>query len=85
MGAQRDGELLTQEEVLHREDLPAPERCECSAVEERHPVQHGAMMADCAAHNLDGVLASYNSRSPRFFLVSLDGGGRPSLCGDGRV
>jgi len=60
-GAQRDGELLPQEQVLHHEGLPAPKGNESSADEERQPVQHGAMIAYGVSHHADGVLAPHRT------------------------
>jgi hypothetical protein len=60
--AQRDGELLPQEHVLHHEGLPAPKGDESSADEERPPVQHGAMIADGVSHRADGVLGPYRTQ-----------------------
>jgi hypothetical protein len=56
-GAQRDGELLPQEQALHHEGLPVPESGEPDTNEERPPVQQGAMIADGVSHRADGVLA----------------------------
>ena len=67
-GAQRDGELLPQEQVLHHEGLPAPEGDESSADEERQPVQHGAMIAYGVSHRPDGVLAPH---SPKVVVVAV--------------
>ena len=49
MSAQRDGELLPQEQVLHQERVPAPEGGAHEADEECHPIQHGVMIAYRAA------------------------------------
>ena len=58
-GAQRDGELLPQEQVLLHQGLPASECGAHDAGEERHPIQHGAMITYGASNDADGVLALY--------------------------
>jgi hypothetical protein len=60
-GAQRDGELLPQEQILHQERVAAPKCRKRDADEERHPIQHGVMIADQRHRYADGVVAPYNS------------------------
>ena len=63
MGAQRDGELLPQEQVLEHERLAATERSAQHAGEERDPFDHGPMMARGADRHPDRVLAPHSSRA----------------------
>src|SRR5262249_6559690 len=58
---QGDGELLPEEQVLEHERPAAAERGAQRADEERHPVEHGSMMARGADRPPDGVLAPYSS------------------------
>jgi hypothetical protein len=56
-GAQRDGELLPQEQILRLERVTVPECRERDADEEGQPSQHGVMIADHRHRYADGVVA----------------------------
>src|SRR5215204_410690 len=61
-GAEGDGELLPQEQVLEHERLAATERGAHSVQEEHYPVRNATMMAHGAGRHRCGVLAPYRTQ-----------------------
>ena len=63
-GAQRDGEVLPQEQILFHERAVASECGEHDADEEGHPIQHGGMIAYLGRRHADSAVAPYRSSEP---------------------
>ena len=64
-GAQGDGELLPQQQVLQQERPAAAERCTQKSTEEHEQFQHRVMIANHTANHLcspaDSVFAPYST------------------------